>query len=270
VHRGNLFFNQKNEKMKTVKNFSSIGMIALLCLFVASCAKDNSSLVKSSKLAVNFSTIKGGVLKGAGSTKGSSSTNGFTLNSVKISIANLIIEENSGNDVEQQGNHNDGGNDKESKSKEGSNGENGDVLLPGPYVLDVIDGKLTIDQVDVYPGTFKKVDFSFMINNEAGFGGNSIMVSGSYQKTDGTVLPVVLKSDFNQQVQLQLANGGVIVAANSTVALSIVLDIPTWINSLDLSTAAVLNNEILIDKTNNQELLKLVESNLTSNIEVED
>lgn len=245
-------------------------MIAILCLFAASCAKDNSSQIKSSKLAVNFSAIKVGVLKGASSMKGSSTTNGFTLNSVKINIAYLIIEENSGNDVEQQGNHNDGGNDNENKSKEGSNGENGDVLLPGPYVLDVIDGKLTIDQVDVYPGTFKKVDFSFLINNEAGFGGNSIVVSGSYQRTDGSVLPVLLKSDFNQQVQLKLANGGVIAAAKSTVALSIVLDIPAWINRLNLSTAVVLNNEILIDKTNNPELLNLFESNLTSNIEVED
>jgi hypothetical protein len=256
--------------MKTVKRFSSIGMIAIICLLVTSCAKDNSSLVKSSKLAVNFSTIKGGVLKNAGSTKGSSTTNGFTLNSVKISIANLIIEENSGNDVEQQGNHNDGGSDKENNSKEGANGENGDVLLPGPYVLDVIDGKLTLDQVDIYPGTFKKVDFTFLINNEAGFGGTSIIVNGGYQKTDGTVIPVVLKSEFNQQVQLPLASGGVIAAANSTVALSIVLDIPAWINSLDLSTAVVLNNEILIDNTNNPELLKFFESNLTSNIEVED
>jgi hypothetical protein len=82
-------------------------------------------------------------------------------------------------------------------------------------------------------------------------------------------LPVVLKSDFNQQVQLQLANGGIIAAANSSVALSIVLDIPAWINSFDLSSAVVLNNEILIDKTNNQELLKLFEANLTSSIEVE-
>lgn len=256
--------------MKTVKIVSSIGIIVVAVFLSTGCAKDNSLLTKSSTLAVSLSTTKSTSLTTSGSKGITVGTNGFTVNSVKISIANLTIEENSGNDIEQQGNHNDGGNDAESNTKEGSTGENGDVLLPGPYVLDVIDGKLTIDQVDVYPGTFKKVDFTFLVNNEAGFGGNSIMVIGSYQKTDGTVLPVELRSDFNQQVQLQLANGGVIVAANSTVALSIVLDIPTWLNSLDMSTAVLLNNEILIDKTNNPELLRLFESNLNSNIEVED
>ena len=196
-------------------------------------------------------------------------TSGFALNSVKISIANLTIEENSGNDVNQQGNFNNGGTDTVSEGKEIAGVENSDVLLPGPYVLDVIDGKLTIGQVSVYPGTFKKVDFTFLINNDVTFGGNSIIVSGNYQKTDGTVLPVVLKSDFNQQVQLPLANGGLIAAANSTVGLSIVLDIPAWINSLNLSSAIVTNNEILIDKTNNPDFLKLFEANLTTGIEVE-
>lgn len=221
-------------------------------------------------MTINFSTTKGSTLKSTGSKGSVSGTTGFTLISAKISIANLTIEENSGNDVEQQGDHNDGDGDNENNDKEGANTENDDVRLPGPYVLNVINGMVIIDKVDVYPGTFKKVDFIFLINNEADFGGNSIIVKGNYQKTDGTVLPVVLKSDFNQQVQVPLANGGITVAANSTVELSIVLDIPTWINNIDLSSADVTNNEILIDKTNNQELLKLFEENLISDIEVED
>jgi len=256
--------------MKTVKINSSFGIIVVAVFLATACAKDNSLLTKSSTLALSLSTAKS-TSPGTGGSKGITAlTNGFTVNSVKISIADLTIEENSGNDVEQQGNHNDGEKDNENKSNKESGVENGDILLSGPYVLDVTEGKLTIDQVDVFPGTFKKVDFTFLINNEPGFDGNSIVVTGSYLKTDGTVLPVVLKSDFNHQVQLPLANGGVIAAANSTVVLSIVLDIPTWINSLDLSTAVVLNNEIHIDKANNPGLLILFESNLTSNIEVED
>ena len=102
------------------------------------------------------------------------------------------------------------------------------------------------------------------------FGGNSIIVNGTYHKSDGSVLPVILKSDFNKQIQLPLADGGITVTANSSVTVSIVLDIPSWLNSLDLSSAVVSNNEILIDKINNKELLQLFETNLTSNIEVED
>lgn len=221
-------------------------------------------------MAIGFSTTKGSILKSKSSKGSLSGSNGFTLNSVKISIANLIVEENSGNDVEQQGDHNDGDGDNENNDKEGQNAENADVSLPGPYILDVIDNIVIIDKVDVYPGTFKKVDFTFLANDEAGFEGNSIIVNGSYQKADGTVIPVILKSGFDKQVQLPLADGGIIVAANSTVTLSIVLDISAWINNLDLSSAVISNNEILIDKTNNQELLTLFEANLTSDIEVED
>ncbi len=270
LHIGKVIINYKNLTMKTVKIISSIGIIVVAIFLATGCAKDNSLLTKSSTLAVSLTTAKSTSPTTTGSKGVAAITSGFTVNSVKISIANLTIEENSGNDVEQQGNHNDGGNDNENKSNEGSDVENGDVLLAGPYVLDVIDGKLTIDQVDVYPGTFKKVDFIFLVNNEASFGGNSIVVSGNYQNTDGTVIPVVLKSDFNQQVQIPLINGGVTVAANSSIALSIVLDIPSWINNLDLSTAVVSNNEILISISSNQELLKLFETNLNSNIEVED
>jgi hypothetical protein len=241
--------------MKKIKRFISIGVLVILSLLVSSCAKENT---RTSKMVINFSTIRESILKSAGSEESISGVNGYALNWVKISISDLTIEENSGNDVEQEGEnsgenveqegeHNDGDGDK----------ENNDVFLAGPYVLDVIDGKVTIDQVDVYPGTFKKVDFTFIINNTPAFGGNSIIVEGSFKKADDTVLPLILKSDFNQQVQLPLADGSIIVAANSTVTLSIVLDIPVWLNSIDLSSAVVSNNEILIDKTNNQELLKL-------------
>ncbi len=249
--------------MKTIKRLSFAGMIITFILLVSGCAKDNSSLQKSSQLAVKLSTRKSAVAKVSGS-------NGFTLNSVIISIADLTIEENSGNDVEQQGNHNDGGSDKEDNNKESADIENGDIILPGPYVLDVIDGKVSIEQVGIYPGTFKKVDFTFLPNSETRFDGNSIIVEGSFQKTDGAIFHVILKSAFNQQVQLPLANGGIIAVPNSTLTITILLDIPAWINNLDFSSAIVLNNEILIDKTNNQELLKLFEANLTSNIVIED
>ena len=256
--------------MEKVKKVSPLAVIAIILFLASGCAKDNSSLTKSSQLAVNLSTSKSSILNSAGTKGSTAGANGFTLNSVKVSIADLIIEENSGNDVEQQGNYNDSGSDSENNNSKETDVENTDIKLPGPYILDVVDGKLTIDQVSVYPGTFKKVDFTFLVSNDAAFGGNSIVVKGSYQKPDGTVLPLVLKSDFSQQVQLQLADGGIVVASNSSAAISIVLDIPSWINSIDLSSAVVTNNVIMIDKTINQDLLKLFEANLASSIEVED
>nr|HPR59238.1 hypothetical protein [Bacteroidales bacterium] len=173
-------------------------------------------------------------------------------------------------DVEQQGDYNDGGDDSTTDTDNEADGEMDDVILPGPYMLDVLNGSLSIDQVAVYPGTFKKVDFKFLLSDEAGFEGNSIVVKGSYQKPDGVAVPVTLRSDFSQQVQLPIANGGITVAANSTITLTIVLDIQTWINNIDLAGAILTNNEIIIDKTVNADLLTLFESNLASAIEVED
>ncbi len=245
-------------------------ILAVILVLASGCAKDNSNLAKSALLAVNISTNKGAALNNS-VTKGTSSvTTEFTLNSARISISDLVIEENSGNDVEQQGDHNNGGNDSENSSDNEAGGEKDDVILPGPYTLDAVNGSLSIDQVAVYPGTFKKVDFNFSISYEAGFGGNSIVVTGSYQKPDGSVVPVILRSDFSQMVQLPLAGDGITVADNSTVTLTIVLDIPSWINNIDLSGAIITNNEIIIDKTVNDDLLNLFEANLVSSIEVED
>jgi len=242
--------------------------MAVILFIASSCAKDNSNLTKSSMLAVDLSTVKSAALNNTG-TKGTA-TSAFTLNSAKISISDLVIEENSGNDVEQQGDHNDGGNDAETSGDNEAGGEKDDVILPGPYMLDVLNGSLSIDQVAVYPGTFKKVDFKFNVSNEAGFGGNSIVVKGSYQKPDGTAVTVTLRSDFSLEVQLPIADPGIIVASNSSVTITIIIDIPAWINKLDLPSAIVANNEIIIDKTNNPDLLNLFEANLASLIEVED
>jgi len=254
--------------MKTLKRVSPLMVMAAILFIVSGCAKENVNSTKSSLLAVDLSTVKSAALNNTG-TKGTASS-AFTLNSAKVSISDLVIEENSGNDVEQQGEHNDGGNDDENDSNNETGGEKDDILLPGPYMLDVVNGSLSIDQVAVYPGTFKKVDFKFNVSNEAGFGGNSIVVKGSYQKPDGTAVPFTLRSDFSQQVQLPVANGGITVAANNTITLTIVLDIQSWINTIDLSGAILTNNEIIIDKTINADLLNLFEANLASSIEVED
>jgi len=253
--------------MKTLKRVSPLVIIAVILFLASGCAKD-SNLTKSSLLAVDVSTVKSAALNNMG-TKGTA-TGAFTLNSAKISISDLVIEENSGNDVEQQGDYNDGGDDSTTDTDNEADGEMDDVILPGPYMLDVLNGSLSIDQVAVYPGTFKKVDFKFLLSDEAGFEGNSIVVKGSYQKPDGVAVPVTLRSDFSQQVQLPIANGGITVAANSTISLTIVLDIQTWINNIDLAGAILTNNEIIIDKTVNADLLTLFESNLASAIEVED
>ena len=193
----------------------------------------------------------------------------------KVNIANLQIEENSGNDVEQSGNNNDGGNDKSGIFEGGESGDSGnetdndDILLAGPYSLDISSGTANIDQVSIYPGTFKKVDFNLQVNNDTVFNGNSIIISGNYTKTDGTVIPFTIKSGFSQMVQLPLANNGITVAANSSVNISIVFDIQSWLLNLNFSGAQLSGNEIIIDTSNNVTIFNDFNSRLMNYVESE-
>jgi len=248
-------------KIKILVNLLAVVLLA------TSCTKDKTNATKSSKLAVDVTSVsKNASLISTGSAAS------FEISLFKISISDVVVEENSGNDVEQKGNHNDGKNDNESDngSESGSESDNGDIILNGPFVVDVINGTASLNEVNVYPGTFKKVDFTFLPNSGAEFDGHSVILNGNYKTSDGTVIPVTLKSSFDQQVQIALANGGVSVPANSTVTLSIVLDAQAWMESIDLANATVSNNEIIIDENNNSGLLSQFNANLLSKVEVED
>ncbi len=235
-----------------MKNRILISGIFILMLFLISsgCKK---SITRSAIINMSAIPVK------QGGTLDKISVNGGQLEilSANVNIANLQIEENSGNDVEQTGNNNDGGNDKSgifggSKS-EGSDNEsdNGDIILAGPYSLDISTGTAKIDQVSVYPGTFKKVDFIYQVNNNNLFNANSIVITGNYIKTDGTIIPFTIKSTFSQMVQLPLTNNGVTVNVNSTVNISIVFDIQNWLSNLDFAGVQISGNEIIIDGSNN-------------------
>jgi len=193
----------------------------------------------------------------------------LNIQSAWINIANLQIEENSGNDVEQQGDHNDG-NDNESDGGKESNEDAADVMAPGPFSLDISSGQALIGSFDVYPGTFKKVDFIFQSSANKPFLGNTIFISGDYSADTGKVTPFVLKSGFSKQIQTQIAGGGITVAANSKVEINVVFDLAGWFGNVDFPTAQINNGQIQIDVSNNAALLNTFESNLTQYVDVED
>ncbi|HKK41220.1 MAG TPA: hypothetical protein VJ963_02340 [Bacteroidales bacterium] len=253
--------------MKKVENIGITGMISLIILMTPGCKKSTSPFLKTSQLAITMSKTK---IAGTSSVTKSLTSNSsvFTLNSEIVSIADLIVEENTGNDVEQQGN-NKGGSDTENKSNAAGTSENGDIHLTGPYIVNLKGQNINIDNITVSPGIFKKVDFSFTVSNDTSLNGNSIIITGTYKNNQGVDIPVVLQSAFNKQIQLPLANGGIVAKSGSVVTLSILFDAQALINNIDLSTAIVSNSGILINNSNNSGLLKKFESNMSSFIEVE-
>lgn len=182
-----------------------------------------------------------------------------------FSFKNLVIEENSGFDGEQQGDNNSG-----DQNEGGPEVETPDITAPGPFSVDLSNGTASIGNFDVYPGTFKKVNFKLEPNAADPYLGKTIVISGTYTAVGGTAVPFKLRSAVASQIQLPLANGGIVVAANSTVSINIVFDLPSLFSNIDLSTATVANGEILIDTQNNSTLLSAFENNLTKYVDAED
>lgn len=197
---------------------------------------------------------------------------GGTLNvqTAWINIADLRIEENSGFDGEQQGEHNDGDQGGSNNELGGGEVETPDITSPGPFSLDISSGQALIGSFDVYPGTFKKVDFTFQPNTNDPFYGKTIVISGEFTSSAGTVTPFILNSEFAQQIQVQIAGGGITVPANSTAEINVVFDLAGWFGNLDFSSSQLSNGQILIDSNNNTPLLNAFEANLASYMDVED
>lgn len=249
--------------MKNLKFVSSIALI-LAVVSLNSCKKTASNQLKSS-------TIQ---LKAITKSLNLKSSNSFAITAANVNIVSLQIEENSGNDGENVN----GGNDKNNNDKatdgsdnetEGSDSTSEDILLAGPYSLDISVGTASIGEVKVYPGTFKKVNFSFQTSNSALYSGNSIVIEGNYTASTGTVIPFTISSTFSQRIQLPLAGNGISVTANSSKVINIAFDVNNWLSGVNFASATITNNEILIDANNNSDLLSAFESNLAKYIDAE-
>lgn len=250
--------------MKTLKLISAIALL-LAIIGLNACKKTASSVANPS--LTKSSAIK---LKAVTKITNHKSTQDYSIMAANVNIANLQIEENSGNDGENVngGNNDNGGNDNGNDGG-GSESDNGDILLAGPYNLDITGGSASIGQVDVYPGTFKKVDFYFQTAAIDPFFGSSIVINGNYTAADGTVTPYTIRSAFSQQIQLPLTGNGITVTVNTTVVVDIVFDVNAWVSGIDFASATITNNEILIDNANNTNLLAVFEANLSNYIDAE-
>jgi len=185
------------------------------------------------------------------------------LTSANFNLDKLVIQENSGFDGEQQGDHNDGNNS-------GSETEASDITVNGPLQFDIANGDVSIGNVSVYPGIFKKVDIYLSLNSAVPFNGNSIIVTGDFHKSNGTIIPFEIKSQYNSKYETLITNGGITVLANQTVEIKLSFDLMKLFQNLDLSNAVITNNKITIDFNNNTDILSVFEANLSQSIDFED
>jgi hypothetical protein len=153
--------------MKVSWRILSILIFSVSIVFISGCKKSNpysnTSITKSSSTVMK-ATISN---KTTNTTMDIIPVLGGQLNvqTAWINIANLQIEENSGNDVEQDGEHNDGDQNEDNNETEDGKEDSldaSDIMIAGPFNLDISSGQALIGSFDVYPGTFRKIDFSFI------------------------------------------------------------------------------------------------------------
>lgn len=249
--------------MKKLVISSKIVLPAVALIFlVSACRKSAPTIpakVKSATVTFKVTAAKT-VFKSTVAANGTLITvKGGTidLTSAWIYFGQINIQENTGNENQQTG-----GADHESSTETKAN-DSADIYLPGPYAFNVLSDTITLRNVQVYPGTFKKVDLTFIPKNDTVFNGNSIVIKGWFTAAGGSAVQVVLQSKFAQQIELKLAKG-ITVTANSKVSLSIVFNLNKWLNTIDLTKATKTSGKILIDATHNQGMLKNFEAALSN------
>lgn len=161
-------------------------------------------------------------------------------------------------DENENENENDDGDD-DGEQNEGAETE--DIVVEGPFTLDVAKGGTVIDSVPVYPGTFHRVDLFFQVSDGAPFSGNSIVISGAFRPTNAAPVPFTLRSTFAGRMRAPIAGGGITVGENAIVPVSITFDLAALLGNLDMASATVVGGEITIDASSNPALLAAFEQN---------
>jgi len=233
--------------------------IAVLILAVTGC-KNPTHLGQNTP--VKSSAV---VLKASAVGRGLDSPDSFpvpggavVVDTAAVNIAEFRIQENSGPD--SGGNGESGG---EGEQPEGGDQELPDIVVPGPFLLQIAAGETFIDTVVVYPGAFRQVDAALAVSSLPPLTGKSIYITGSYQPVSGPGVPFVLKSEFHDGTECPIAGGGFVIPSDTTVALVVEFDVAGWFAELDMGSAELTNGVILIDSGHNPSLLAAFEAALS-------
>jgi len=234
--------------------------VLLIVFAVSSCKKNVTTTPKVKSSSVTFkATLSKTILKTTAGVLIPIKGGNLEITAAWTNFGNVNIQENSGFDGQQTGGTT-GGSDNESSTE---TKDSANIYLPGPYAFNVVSDTITLTQVQVFPGTFKKVDLTFMVKNDAVFNGNSIVIKGQFKPTNGAAVSLVLNSKFARQIELKLAKG-ITVTANSKVSLAIVFSLNKWLGAVDFTKATQTSGAIIIDAAHNTSLLKAFEAALSN------
>jgi len=199
------------------------------------------------------------------------------LQSASFSIQRVHIEEDAEGEGtgehqgggEQQGGEQQGGEHQGGGQQGGGQGqEQEDVVIEGPFAIDIASGGAVLQSVAVFPGTFRRAELEPHLEAQPPFDGDSIVIQGQFQPTGGgAAIPFTLQSHLVRELEVPIANGGVTVASNTTVAFTVTFDLAAMFAHLDLHSAVVESGAIAIDDSHNAAVLAAFEHHLEDALE---
>jgi hypothetical protein len=248
------------------RNFVAVILTMVIAIAITSCGKKeptgSSPALEKSSVVIMKANAKQNLMVGTNDVPVPGGS--LDIQSALFSIEKLRIEENSGFEGEHEGEHQDSENDNNDVQ------EAADMVVTGPFSLDISKGETFIDSVAVYPGTFKNVDLTFMMTATSPFDNKSIVIKGDFTPTNGSAIPFTLKSEYLEEIQCHIAGDSITVKENTIIPIVVTFDLAGFFKDLDFSNAQVVNREIWIDSTYNSGLLMKFETNLSNYVDVEE
>lgn len=215
---------------------SAIGIVLLMAYLHGSKTKiQDSPGTLQLKADIPGAFLKSGIYKLTGGGT-------ITLKSAQIEIQNLKIE----NELSSETN---------------------DVMLRGPYLLDLLSGTAPIDEVLIRQGKYRKVNFEFCPGPDNR--NHSIVLEGIFTNAKGVTMPFILFSETDQTIQSPIAEGSMKINSKNIWSMNILCDLYNCLNKLDFNSADQVNGGISITKDYNTGIYKKFLVLLSKHIDVE-
>jgi hypothetical protein len=248
-------------------------VVAVLSLAAAACSGSGKATGRQRTSMVTVAAAPGPAPPGGAQIVVVGGT--VTLQSASFSIEHVRIDEETDGQGEHQGGEHQGGQGNGGQASGGNENEGGangtgnedEVVLDGPFAIDIASGSAVLQAVAVFPGTFRRAQFDLHLETQTPFDGDSIVIQGQFQPTSGGAIPFTLRSHLARGLEVPIANGGITVANNAEVTFTVTFDLAAMFAHLDLHSAVVESGAIAIDGSHNATLLAAFEHDLEDALE---
>lgn len=266
------------DKQKIIHSYIPMVFIFGLGMLLSSCQSSTTpqTQTKSSVLQVK-ATAAPSVGTGATSLADIAVSGGtIAINNANLNLSKFILEENTGQNNQNEGNNQNGeqdsddnGNDNEKDNESENEKDAEDIVVQGPFSINLNQNVTELATVEVSAGVFKQADLIFELADTAPFKGHSIVVEGTFIQDQGSAVPFKIQAKFQNMLQIPLVDKGLNITSNSVVPVVVRFDLSQWVQNLDWVNATKTDGTILIDKNTNTVLHNTFLKNLAQNTDFE-